>query len=168
MGKECEVKTLEQQNEERREVKAKQQAAAHAASVHKTYDELPEFDDRYLGKFTSETEEQLAEIAKEHDFVTVGHIYELVRQDRHLVRIELTGPDAALDAIGQKGAIIVPRPFAFRSLEEVFVRGEDGEMVPKLQDTRTPMKVREILVPTVGGYAVKFKYNPARQCIVVC
>lgn len=169
MSKTGDTKTPEEMNEERREVKAKQQAQAHAASVHRHDEELPEFDSRFQGKFTPETEAQLAEIVQKHEFVTVGHIYELVQQDRNLVRIELTGPAGALDSLGQLGETIVVRPFAFRSLEEVFKKDpETGEMVPQLQDSRTPMRVKEVLVPTTGGWAVKFKYNGHRRCVVVC
>lgn len=167
---ECVKYSPEEHNERRREVKSRQQAHAHAAVAHReTEEDREEFECDFEGVFTKKTQEALAEIAQKHEYVTAGHIYQLVQEDHNLVQIQLTGPVPALEALNQLGSVVVARPFAFRSIEEVFKKdAETGEMVPSLHEERTPMKVRSVLVPIGNGYAIKFKYNSFRKCLVVC
>lgn len=158
------------QDENRRATKQRQNADARARAMHSgSPEEGEEFECNFEGKFTRETEAELAALQVEHGYVTAGGIYQLVQEDKGLVCVELTGPEPALQALGAVGAIVVVRPYAFRSVESVKKKDPTtGEWVETHQDVRTSFKCRSIVVPTAGGFAIRFKYNPMRKCIVVC
>lgn len=162
----------EAHNMRRREVKQHQAVNAHARAAHRDDREIPEFQPDFEGRFSQKTEEALAIVQSEHGHVTAGQIYQLIQEDRNKVVLELTGPEPALAAIdgAEVGMQVVARPFAFRSFETVKKENpETGEWEPKSIDGRLPFKCRSVLVPIGNsGFAIKFKYNGGRQCIVVC
>ena len=160
--------SAEQHNAVRREVKAKQYANSRANAVHKDSEEHEEFECDFIGRFDQKTEEALAEIQRESGFVTAGLVYSLVQEDSGKVVISLSDPEPALVALNAVGHKIVVRPFAFRSHEVVGKKNAAGEWEEVVQDTRTPFRCRSILVPVAPGFAIRFKYNPVRQCVVVC
>lgn len=128
-----------------------------------------QFESDFIGRFTKETEELLAGVIAEKGFVTAGHLYSLVQDDEcNNVVLELVGPEAATNALNITGHQVVVKSFAFRSFERV-QKEVNGEWVPTTQHSRTPFKCRSVTVPIgKSGFAMKFKYNPARRCIVVC
>lgn len=162
----------EEHNMRRREVKAHQSRNAHARSVHYGDDEVCEFQPDFEGRFSKSTEEALMLIQSEHGHVTAGQIYQLIQEDRDKVVLELTGPEPALEAIegASVGMSVLARPFAFRSFEMVKKENpETGEWEPQSIDGRLPFKCRSVVVPIAStGFAIKFKYNGGRGCIVVC
>jgi hypothetical protein len=110
----------------------------------------------FTGKFSDKTKALLMELSISYQFITTGLVYQLLVEDVGKVRIILDGPKERLEEVGFFNREVIVRPHAFRSVEK---DGTNG---------RTPMLIRSIIVPTGGGYGMKFKYNSERKVIVVC
>lgn len=110
----------------------------------------------FTGRFTDKTKAFLMDLSMSHPFITTGLVYQLMVEDENKVQIILDGPKERLEEVGFLNREIIVRPHAFRSVEK---GGTNG---------RTPMLIRSILVPTGGGFGMKFKYNGERKAIVVC
>lgn len=154
-------------NAVRREMKAKQKV--HTRAHHNDdHEEREQFECDFQGKFTPETLERFAGIQAEQGCVCAGHLYQMVQDDMNHVVLELTGPESAVDALNACGMKVVVRPLAFRTFETVKRENEAGEWVPEQISSRMPFKCRSVIVPTAGGFGIKFKYNALRGCIIVC